>query len=292
MLHLLKVYRDFWASLFMYVSLADATSFAQQTRQMCCSYVAHVPPEPTDGSRDRSMELTDRCDQILVLLQLLQHMASRDEVLGDENATAYSMALLSCFGDVTARLTANLLQYPAVCEAYFSLLSALLESQPSIALALPAPLDAATLASIEFGLAHHQQSICRYALETIYELARQASLRTPTESVAHILRALLARLTKDLLTSRLHPDLVDPPAGNALLALIVSQPGHWQAVVDAMLDLQPDQLVRETVATAFQALLTTNNVNASLTKPNRVRFRVNLQRLLEQMQSVSIRLPV
>ena len=119
------------------------------------------------------MKGEERFEQALVLVQLLGHLASYEEGSGDEHAAAYGGALLSCMGDVVPRLTASLLQYTALCEAYFAMLASLLESRPSAALALPPPLDAATLSSIEFGLAHHQSSICRAALECSYELARQ-----------------------------------------------------------------------------------------------------------------------
>ena len=42
---------------------------------------------------------------------------------------------------------------------------------------------------------------------------------------------------------------------------------------------------RDAAAAAFGALLGTNGVSASLQKPNRVRFRANLERLLQHVRS-------
>lgn len=119
----------------------------------------------------------------------------------------------------------------------------------------------------------------------------QASKRSILEETAQMMRTLLSRLTTDLLCARVHPDLVDPPAGNALLALIVVQQGHWHALVGALLNLQSDSTKRHTLATAFSDLLSTNGVSASLAKPNRTRFRANLQVLLQRVHALNVQLP-
>ena len=95
----------------------------------------------------------------------------------------------------------------------------------------------------------------------------------------------LTHLAAELLCSRLHPDVIDPAAGNALLALIVAQQAHWQAMVTNLLGAQHDPHTRDAAAAAFGALLGTNGVTASLQKPNRVRFRANLERLLQHVRS-------
>jgi len=72
---------------------------------------------------------------------------------------------------------------------------------------------------------------------------------------------------------------------------IVAQQAHWQALVHSLLELQPDQPARDATAAAFGALLSTNGVTASLTRPNRTRFRANLQLLLQHVQAGGIQLP-
>ena len=57
--------------------------------------------------------------------------------------------------------------------------------------------------------------------------------------MAPMLQALLSHLAAELLCSRLHPDVIDPAAGNALLALIVAQQAHWQAMVTNLLGARP-----------------------------------------------------
>ena len=110
--------------------------------------------------------------------------------------------------------------------------------------------------------------------------------------MAPMLQQLLTHLTIELLCSRLHPDLVDPAAGNALLALIVALREHWQALVASLLAEQTHDAATHAAATAaFGALLASNGVSASLNRPNRARFRANLETLLQYVRSSNMVLP-
>ena len=127
----------------------------------------------------------------------------------------------------------------------------------------------------------------------------------------------------DMLSARLHPDVIDPAAvcsqrcfernstppspravhfsasdataavsrvrhgqGNALLALIVAQPQHWQSLATSLVEAQPTAEARERASSAFSALLATNGVAANLSRPNRQRFRNNLETLLQSTRGL------
>ena len=135
-------------------------------------------------------------------------------------------------------------------------------------------------------------SICRGALESSYEFARRASQHAGQASATDdLLRQLLGRIAADLLTSRLHPDAVDPAGGNALLALIVAQPAHWQALVGSLVAAQPNAEAKQRATDIFGALLSTNGVAANLSRPNRIRFRSNLEKMLSAVGSGALVLP-
>ena len=138
------------------------------------------------------------------------------------------------------------------------------------------------LESLFYALSHHEASICRGALESSYEFARRAAQHPQhAASTEPLLRSLLVRITADLLSARLHPEVIDPAAGNALLALIVAQPQHWQALAASVVEAQPSADGRERASATFSALLTSNGVVANLSRPNRQRFRANLEGLLQ-----------
>ena len=152
--------------------------------------------------------------------------------------------------------------------------------------ALSSPLYDAVLAALRFGLQHHEVATTEAALQATYDLARHASQHAERAApMAPMLQALLSHLAAELLCSRLHPDVIEPAAGNALLALIVAQQAHWQGMVAGLLAAQHEPHTRDAAAAAFGALLGTNGVSASLQKPNRVRFRANLERLLQHVRS-------
>ena len=238
LLHILKVFRDMAAAQAALLPDEQAQNLAGQVSALVSAYVQYVPPEAhTEGTAVAQAICStslisegDRYEQTLTLLQVVTHLAARSET-GGENLSidGYTTALLGALQHVIPRISLPLLQYPLLCEQYFDFLSNLLENRPISTSLLPAPLHDAMLASIQFGLGHHQTSICRKALESAYELARQANQHSGlAATMATMLQTLLTRILGDLLCSRLHPDLVDPAAGNALLALIVTQQQHWQ----------------------------------------------------------------
>ncbi len=224
---------------------------------------------------------------------MLTQLALRDD---DESGSAaeaeYAASLTAALGALLPLISPPLLQYPKLCSSYFELLSTLLYSRPLAAIGMPSALYESVLASLGFGFAHHEIAICRSALETAYELARHAAANEAHAApMASMLGALLSRVATDLLTSRLVPDVVEPAAGNALLALIVCQQSHWQALVASLLAAQPTADARERLAAAFGALLASNGVTVSLARPNRARFRANLDALLRAVGAGGFVLP-
>ena len=224
-------------------------------------------------------------------LQLLTAVAARD-LGGTAGAEAAARATLGGVELLLPRVSVPLLCFAKLCRQYFLLLSYLLDAHPQRAVALPSPLYEAVLASLRFGLAHHDVCTCEAALQAVYDLARHAAQHASHAApMAPMLEALLTQLAQELLCSRLHPDVVEPAAGNALLALVVARTDHWQALVAALLAAQHDAPTRDAAAAAFGALLSTNGVVASLQRPNRVRFRANLERLLQHVRSSAMVLP-
>jgi hypothetical protein len=306
---LLKVHRDLARTAAPLLPPPAAQAFAEHCAQLVQSYAQHAPEEAAAGSgggggggRGRGgggpiseVELEEhlRYKQIKTLLQMLTYLAERDVDRDDAQYEAgYTHALGMALSALLPCVTEPMLLYPKLSVAYFGTLSAWLEGRPLAAVSMPPPLYEAVLASLRFGFAHHDASICRGALETAFELARRAAEHghsaAPMEA---LLRQLLERVAADLLTSRLHPEVIEPAGSNALLALIVAQPAHWQALVAALVGAQPSAEAAERAAALFGALLTSNGVTATLARPNRTRFRANLEGLLRGVTAANLVLP-
>ena len=152
-------------------------------------------------------------------------------------------------------------------------------------LTLSPALSATVLSSLCFGVAHHELCVSQRALETVYELSRRAVRSHLVEVAIHLLQPLLTQLLLLLLHARLHGELLDPSAGNALLSLVVATPAHWGALSQQLVALQPSAEQQQATAQALGALTSANGVvcappDQALLRPNRARFRANLPALL------------
>ena len=288
---LLKVHRDLARAQMGGLPCEQAQQLAGASYALIAQYVKHVPPlrdggGAAGGGAEASAEAEhEEYRQVRTLLELLSAVAARD-LGGTAVAEAAAQSVLAAAELLLPRVSVRLLSFPKLCRQYFALLSYLLDAHPQRAVALSSPLYDAVLAALRFGLGHHEVATTEAALQASYDLARHASQHAERAApMAPMLQALLSHLAAELLCSRLHPDVIDPAAGNALLALIVAQQAHWQAMVTNLLGAQHDPHTRDAAAAAFGALLGTNGVTASLQKPNRVRFRANLERLLQHVRS-------
>ena len=287
---LLKVHRDLAKAQMGGLPCEQAQQLGSASYSLIAQYARHVPPLHDGGAAGGAAEASAEAEheeyrQVRTLLQLLSAVAARD--LGGTNvAEAAAQAVLAAAELLLPRVSVRLLSCPKLCRQYFLLLSYLLDAHPQRTVALSSPLYDAVLAALRFGLQHHEVATTEAALQATYDLARHASQHAERAApMAAMLQALLSHLAAELLCSRLHPDVIEPAAGNALLALIVAQQAHWQGMVAGLLAAQHEPHTRDAAAAAFGALLGTNGVSASLQKPNRVRFRANLERLLQHVRS-------
>lgn len=303
----LLAFRDAAAVWMPSLSRSTAVHLAQACAAAAAAYAAIVrahPPAP-DGEAAGSLPEPNRSDQLRALFELCTHVASRDPEDGpedtedfhaqDASGTAASAAAAKLLGEaVAATLHATILcapptlplHSPALAACYFGVLDAMLAVHAGRMLALPHQLLMNVGRHLASAIEHYDLAAGRAALETTYHFARCTVLNggnggmTPPGATV-LVEGMLRQVALAVLGDRLHPELLDPPAANALIALIAAAPGCWQSIVHELLQLQPEASAREPAASAFAALLTANEVTASLTKPNRLRFRANLVELLK-----------
>jgi hypothetical protein len=298
----LLAWRDAAAVWMPSLPLTAAVHLAQACSAAAAAYAAILRALPPGNEAGGSLPESDRTDQLLALFELLTHVASRDpgedvQDPGDMDApcTAASAALAESLGEaVAAALHATLLCVPpilpahsaALATAYFGALDAALVVHAGRMLALPHQLLLNVGNHLAGAIEHYDLAVGRAALETTYHLARHAAMasgeggKAPPGAMA-LIEGMLRRVAPAVLGGTLHPELLDPPAANALFALIVAAPSCWQSIVHELLQRQPEPTARQPAAAAFAALLTANGVTASLAKPNRMRFRANLLELLK-----------
>jgi hypothetical protein len=294
----LLTFRDAASVWMPSLSLPTALHLAQACAAAAAAYAGIVRALP-GGEAGGSLPESNRSDQLRALFELVAHVASRDpteDTLGEgPSAMVASAAAAEPLGEaVAAALHAAIqcvpptlpLHSPALATGYFGMLDAALSVHSRRTLALPHHLVLNVGGHLAGAIGHYDLAIGRAALETTYQLARHAAMaggdggQTPPGATA-LVEGMLRRVALAVLGDALHPELVDPPAANALLALIAAAPGCWQATVHELMQMQPEAAAREPAAAAFAALFTTNGVTDSLAKPNRMRFRGNLLELLK-----------
>lgn len=295
----LLTFQDAAATWMPTLPLPSALHLAQACAAAATAYAAIVRalPPPRAGGTAGVLPEIERCDQLRALLEMTTCVVLRDpndDTLGEgaQVVSAAAAAAAAPLSEAASTLLQaclvcappSLLQFPEVIVAYFEMLGAVVEVHPSCALSLPAELCVGIDISLAAGITHYDITIGRAALETTFKLARHAGSADGRQSgpgIATLILRMLRRVALSLLAGALHPELVDPPAANALLALIAVAPDGWQGIVREVVGAQPNAEAQQATAQALGALLTSNGVSASLSKPNRTRFRANLTELLK-----------
>ena len=75
------------------------------------------------------------------------------------------------------------------------------------------------------------------------------------------------------------------PPRSSLGSFLAARSSRSSLLVASLLAQQHEPATRAAAAAAFEALLTTNGVSASLNRPNRARFRQNLEALLQYVEA-------
>ena len=204
-------------------------------------------------------------------------------------------------------MTPNVLAYPQVCREYFKFLSFAVEAYPGRILSeaegsnslLGQRVSQGALASITFGLQHHDTVVLRQSLRALQEIAeysaKNAGLVTgrgakqlPANQTAHPVNSpslqKLLRLLLSMLLERqnVHISEVVGDSAGPLLALIICEQPTFARIAQAHIEKYSDASVRSSLSNAFQHLLSVGGVaNNRIDRRNRTQFRKNLRSFLE-----------
>lgn len=145
---------------------------------------------------------------------------------------------------VLPMITLELLKFPKLSQLYYQLLSHLLEGHAAAVVSLERPQFSALMSSVEWGLDGNDPVACHCSLEGLAGLAkyqyralqgqqpglsRQDPPGGPTV-IAHFQQRVLQRLLLQEVTTD-----VAELAADALLPLLLAEPGHYPGLVHALL---------------------------------------------------------
>jgi len=154
-------------------------------------------------------------------------------------------------------VTKELLQFQKLCQQFFMVVSNVVSEEPILLTHLDPPVQQALLQALEFGMSHHDLMISRNSLEAISALANAYIGSETTTTTTHhtdMFGYFLSVVIRLLLSSTFSLDDLLEPVSEALLALIVCVPTHYEATVRQLISTQ-DYTQHERLTTAFNALV-------------------------------------
>ncbi|XP_020531043.1 exportin-4 isoform X2 [Amborella trichopoda] len=245
---------------------------------------------------------TEKYKDLRALLQLLTNLCSKDLVdfspdLGN-GAEKPDVAQVVYLGlhIITPLISLELLKYPKLCRQYFSLLSHMLEVYPEKVAKLTPEAFSHIIGTLDFALHNQDVEVVNMSLSSINALAtfhykerssgkeglglHAVDYNDPSGTRQEgILGRLLELLLHLLLFEDYSTELV-AAAADALLPLIVCDPGLYQRLGHELLERQENSVFKARLATALQSLTSSNQLTWSLDRINRQRFRKNLHYFL------------
>ncbi|KAK9812956.1 hypothetical protein WJX72_006385 [[Myrmecia] bisecta] len=300
---ILKVAGDVVEAHVSYLQAQDAQVLCQwvlQLLQLYSKYNLGLISVQT-GKRLQEEAATGAYRDLRALLKLLTHLTQRDLVdfgTGSDNGgqAAVDVAQVVFLGlDVLIPLISlDLLKFPKLCRAYFTLLAYMLEVYPERVAALPAASFSTLMRTLEFGVAAPEADVVQSSLEALAALARfhcdavaggHPGVQAQNAGEPPVLARFLEVVMRRLLLEEYGRDVVEH-AADALLPLILAYPSAYQHIGESLLAGQQDANMRTTLTRALTELMSTNGVIQSTDRTNRKRFRMNLGKFVTDARSV------
>ncbi|WOL04284.1 exportin-4 isoform X1 [Canna indica] len=250
----------------------------------------------------------EKYKDLRALLQLLTNICSKDLVdfSSDSNevgSTDIAEVIYVGLHIVTPLISLELLKYPKLSCDYFALVSHLLEVYPEKVAQLNKESFAHIIRTLDFGFQHQDADIVDKCLRAVNALASyqykektagkeglganaMSSEESNGEFQESILRYFLRLLLQLLLFHDFRMELAGS-AADALLPLLLCEQDMYQRLVQEFLDKQSNPAIKTRLASAFSALTSTNQLSSSLDRPNRFKFRKNLQIFLTETSGIT-----
>ncbi|THU73129.1 hypothetical protein C4D60_Mb04t19540 [Musa balbisiana] len=241
---------------------------------------------------------TEKYKDLRALLQLLTNICSKDLVdfssfSNEAESTDIAEVIYVGLHIVTPLISLELLKYPKLSCDYFALISHLLEVYPEKVAQLNKEAFDHIVRTLDFGVCHQDVDIVDKCLRAVNALASYhykekiagkeglgAKAMSSEESNSEFQQSILSYFLRLLIQLLLYQDFRMELAGSAadaLLPLVLCEQDLYQRLVQEILEKQSNPAIKTRLASAFNALTSTNQLSSSLDRNNRFRFRKNLQ---------------
>lgn len=272
MIHLILEFFDtFTDSLLGFLSETDSHNFYAICMKLVEIYVYFSSGTASaEKMREEIMH-----DDLSTFIRIVTNILTKDiiEIQIVENTTQNCIAPVDvCMYSLKGLLpimNVDLLKFPELCTNYFTLLLYACELHAEKICTEPREFILGILATVELGLT--TLNTTRLCCDIIYVLVKFISTNSNLvpQLVFEIVRPFTDILLSLILSQQINSECI-PNLSNALFCLICCYKDYFSTLVDKLVNLQPDEEIRQRLCKEFVNL--TRNVNADLTKASRMNF--------------------
>jgi hypothetical protein len=242
-----------------------------------------------------SSEEEQNYSDILCAIQLLIQLGTKDFIdTGKDGMNSNQVTDMIFFGlqQILPLMTRGLLQFPALCTQYFSLVGFMMETYPDKVSILPYELFDALLDSLLFGMSNHDTSVAKCSLQGLAGIVRE-------HMKSHVLDVHLAK-NADLLEKCSHRLLMEvvfqycvwdriEASGLALLPLAAVDLNRFAAVVQRISQQLPAEH-QPRLSGAFEQLLQPEVLSKVMSagyegRQSRIRFKQEFEKFCHEIHS-------
>mmetsp|Transcript_839 Transcript_839/g.1941 ORF Transcript_839/g.1941 Transcript_839/m.1941 type:complete len:1304 (-) Transcript_839:31-3942(-) len=249
---------------------------------------------------EEDLEEEQSYSDILCAISLLIHLGTKDfiDICSTTNASTMGSNQVTdmiFFGlqQILPLMSQGLLQFPALCTNYFSLVGFMMDTYPDKVCALPFDLFNPLLESMLFGMSHNDTFVAKSSLRGIAGLARE-HLKSKALSIhlaqhADIVDKCSTRLLHEVVFQPIIWDRLEP-AGMALLPLATIDMGRFGVVVTTLSSQFGSAENIQRFQAAFQSLMQPQVVQKVASggyegRMNRLKFKAAFEEFVKEVHS-------
>lgn len=288
---LLRLFRDYAEQFISILDPQPCNALFEASAELLKNYSAnHCIARKITHASEEEQSYND----ILCAIQLLIQLGTRDFL--DSTGSADQVTDVIFFGlqQILPLMTQGLLQFPALCMQYFSLVGFMMETYPEKISTLPFELFDALLESLLFGMCHHDAVIGKSSLQGLGSILREHTRHRILDSHlqssngGRTLQKCSHRLLMDVVFQSIVWDRLES-AGMFLLPLAAADLSGFGAVVQELTAQVPMEH-RSRLGIAFQKLLNPEVVGKVASqgyegRQNRVQFKKDFEIFCREIHS-------
>jgi len=252
------------------------------------------------SSLEDDLEEEQDYSDISTAISLLIHLSTKDfiDICSTTEANTIESNQVTdviFFGlqQILPLMSQGLLQFPALCSSYFSLVGFMMDTYPEKVCALPFDLFNALLDSMLFGMSHSDTFVAKSSLRGLGGLAREhlksKALSSHLTVHADIIDKCATRLLSEVVFQTIIWDRLEP-AGSALLPLAAIDMGRFANAVSAISTQFGSPEKAQRFQTAFQKLLRPEIVAKVASggyegRMNRLKFKAAFEDFVKEIHS-------